>query len=454
MSTCLFIFRRDLRTVDNTTLLKIHNKYDKIIPVFIFTPQQVKKNKYKSSRSIQFMIESLKEIPNLITFYGDNIKVLKEIIKKIKIDCIAFNKDYTPFSIDRDFDIKKFCKDKKINFESYDDVCLLKPGTIRTDSSGTIYKKFTPFFDKCMENKDKIIKFNKKNIKFKKFTQKLPNQMSLEDAYLLFTKQESKLLKGGRKEGLKLKKKIKNFKNYNSTRDDLSQNTTRLSSYLKFGCLSIREVYQEVKDKLGFKNDLIKQLFWRDFYINLTFGYPRVLKGKSLKEKYDDIKWKNSNKLFKAWKKGQTGFPIVDAAMTELNKTGYMHNRGRLIVSSFLIKILQIDWRHGEKYFARKLIDYDPAVNNGNWQWSSGSGADSQPYFRIFNPWSQSKKHDTNCQYIKKWLPNLKPIKNEDIHIWNKKYKKYNLGMLEYLKPIVDYSKERKKTLKLYKKYV
>ena len=253
---------------------------------------------------------------------------------------------------------------------------------------------------------------------------------------------------GGRKEALKILKNINSFSNYEKTRDVLSKNTTHLSAYLKFGCISIREVYHVVKNKFGINDDIIKQLLWRDFYYHV--GNEYTIWGKSMKEKYNKIKWLYNKKHFNKWKNAMTGFPIVDAAMRQLNETGFMHNRGRLIVASFLIKNLQIDWLWGEKYFATQLIDYDPLVNNGNWQWVAGTGTDSQPYFRIFNPWSQSEKHDKDCIYIKKWIPELKNVDNKDIHKWYKTYKNY--PNIKYPTPIIDYKKSREKTIDMYQK--
>ena len=206
-------------------------------------------------------------------------------------------------------------------------------------------------------------------------------------------------------------------------------------------------------DKKGFSlhHDLIRQLIWRDFYIHILDANPQVLHGKSLKSKYDTIRWENNRKWFNAWCEGKTGFPIVDAGMRQLNTTGYMHNRARLITASFLVKLLHVDWRWGEKYFAQSLVDYDPAANNGNWQWVAGSGADSQPYFRIFNPWSQAEKHDPKCEYIRQWIPELRDVDAKSILKWDTEHMNHDV---KYPRPIIDYKKERTNGLNLYKKYV
>jgi deoxyribodipyrimidine photo-lyase len=248
---------------------------------------------------------------------------------------------------------------------------------------------------------------------------------------------------------------------YGSKRNDLSYSTTQLSAFIKYGLVSIREVACSIlgidgkkTDKITYgqmkNNALFRQLLWREFYAVILFYIPRVLK-EPFQEKYKKLKWINNDKWTTAWKNGRTGFPIVDACMTQLNKSGYMHNRGRLIVSSFLVKILLTDWREGEHYFASMLVDYDPASNNGNWQWVAGTGTDSMPYFRIFNPWLQSEKYDKNASYIKKWLPHLKNVDAKHLHKWNEHWEDYDLKVLNYVKPIVDYKTQREKALKLYK---
>ena len=191
-------------------------------------------------------------------------------------------------------------------------------------------------------------------------------------------------------------------------------------------------------------------MIWRDFYHMILWHFPQVGRGKAFKPAYENIKWRNNKKQFEAWKHGLTGFPVVDAGMRQLNECGYMHNRTRLITSAILIKILNIDWKLGEKYFATKLIDYDTVVNNGNWQWGAGCGVDSQPYFRIFNPWTQAKDYDPDCVYIKKWIPELKDVPAKDILKWDLVCANYK--NIDYPKPIVDYKEERNVILDTYKK--
>ena len=438
----LFIFRRDFRINDNTALNECLKETSNIYPVFIFTPEQVKKNPYKSNNAVQFMCESLKELKkniNLTFLYGDYLLVIKDIVKNNNISKIYTNTDYTKYAIKRDKNIEKLCKELDIEFHCYDDILLHKPGTIM-NSSGNYYQKFTPFYRECL--KHKVNKPTSKKIKNDKYCKSKYKITNIDNFY---KKNNDINVNGGRSNALKILRKIKNFKNYEKTRNTLSMETTLLSAYIKFGCVSIREVYNYFM-KFGKNHPLIRQLIWRDFYYHMGYGYIDRF-GYNLKEKYDNIKWKNSKSKFKLWCEGRTGYPIVDACMRELNISGYMHNRGRLIVSSFLIKNLGIDWRWGEKYFAQNLIDYDVLVNNGNWQWTSGGGADSQPYFRVFNPWLQSERYDKNCIYIKYWIPELENVDNNHIHKW---YDYYDDSI--YIKPIIDYKKSKEEILKMYKK--
>lgn len=452
----IFIFRRSFRLYDNIGLIECLKNNDVTIPIFIFTPEQVKNNRYKSDNAIQFMVESLTDLDQqlrkkksrLFYFFGEQHKIIEKLVKKYPVNSVYVNVDYTPYSIKRDRRIYAVCKQNDVKFHVKEDILLNPVGSITTDG-GTVYQKFTPYHNKAKRKPiPKPIANNKSNYMPK--SKKLTGEYNKKNIPKLYNSNPYKASKGGRTEALKILKKIGNFKKYNDNRNRLTYKTTRLSGYIKFGCVSIREVYHKMKDALGGRNDLLKQLYWRDFYYNIAFKHPIIFSKKgNLKEKYDKITWSNDIKLFNRWKSGKTGFPIVDACMNELNTTGFMHNRGRLIVASFLVKTLLVDWKLGEKYFAQQLQDYDPAVNTGNWGWVSGSGADSQPYFRIFNPWSQGKKHDPKAEYIKLWIPELKKVPEKHIHEWNIYYKDYDI---DYPKPIVNYKDMKKKVLKAYKK--
>lgn len=458
----LFIFRRDLRLNDNNGLIVALKNSNKVIPIFIFTPEQIINNEYKSNNCIKFMIESLKCLDRelhkhkskLYVFFGKPSNVIKSIIDVIKIDSVFFNMDYTPYSISRDSDINHICIDNNINLCVSQDSLLFPVNTIKTNNN-TIYSKFTPFYKKAKMEPVKIPKKNTYTNYINK-NKKLINEYDYMEHYI-----ENKLsITGGRDKALRILNNIELFNNYNKTRNDMSINTTKLSAYIKFGCISIREVYKTFKDKLGNKNELIKQLYWREFYYNVIYNNGYVLSEpikRNFKVTYNNIPWityeestKEEKQIWELWCNGKTGFPLVDACMRELNNTGFMHNRGRMLTSNFLTKLMMWHWKEGEKYFATKLIDYDPILNNGNWQWSAGSGVDSQPYFRIFNPWTQSIKHDKDCVYIKRWIPELN-IPNNHIHQW---YLYYNQYKNIYVKPMFDYSIKRDTCLKLFKKYL
>jgi len=450
----LFIFRRDYRMVDNIGLLSINSKCKNVYTIFIFTPEQVSKsNEYKSTNAVQFMIESLDNLSQeikknggkLYCFYGDNERIVADCIKAFNIECVCYNADYTPYAITRDDNLHKLCD--KLNIHCYfeHDYYLHIPGSI-INSSGKPYQKFTPYYESALKKKvDVPVKARK--IKFQTKNTSISNAISLTEAFSRFTKKNDEILvHGGRVEAIKaLKQTLKTQTHYSKTHNDLDKQTTQLSAYIKFGCVSIREVYAVYKGN----RDLIRQLIWRDFYANVLYSFPQVL-SHSMKPAYSKIKWHKNANWFNAWTNGTTGFPVVDACMRQLNTTGYMHNRGRLIVASFLVKTLLINWKEGEKYFATKLVDYDPASNNGNWQWISSSGVDSQPYFRIFNPWSQSENFDPDAIYIKKWVPELADVPAKDIHQWFDSWKDYK-DSVKYYKPICEYEIQKERALKMYR---
>ena len=448
----LFIFRRDFRVIDNVGLNIANSICKRIYPIFIFTPEQVTgANKFKSDNAVQFMIESLQDLSSqiskmggkLLCFYGNNNTIVSQLIKELDINVVCFNADYSPYAIEREMGIIQICDKMGIAVEYGHDYYLHPPGTI-VNGQGNPYQKFTPFYNASVRKKvDSPASLRK--IHFASSIKQLTNKISLDDALIRFTKVNPNiLLHGGRANAIsQMKIASKNIKNYPRTHNDLSHSTSELSAYIKFGCVSIREVYKIFRSK----HDFIRQLFWRDFYANILYSFPYVL-GSAMKANYNKVHWHHNSNWFKKWCDGETGYPVVDAGMRQLNKTGYMHNRARLIVSSFLVKTLLISWEEGEKYFAQKLVDYDPASNNGNWQWTAGSGADSQPYFRIFNPWEQGKNYDPNCEYIKKWIPELKDVPVKDVLNWEDTYSEYK--DIKYPKPIVDYKKQKELALKMY----
>lgn len=450
----LFIFRRDLRVVDNNGLNLLNEKCKNIYTIFIFTPEQAGNgNKYKSDNALQFMIESLEDLASNIskmggqlhTFYGHNDKVVEDCIKAFDINVVCFNLDITPYARERDAKIIKLCE-KMETYVMYDhDYYLHEPGTI-VNGSGNPYVKFTPYYEKAKKLKVEAPAGIRK-LHLAKSSAHVSNKITLDLAMKKFVGKENPdiLVHGGRENALKqMRQAAKNIKHYAQTRNDLAKPTSQLSAYIKFGAVSVREVYKVFRSK----HDFIRQLYWREFYGNVLYSFPRVL-GHSLNPKYDKIKWHHNERWFEAWKKGETGIPLVDASQRQLLQTGWTHNRGRMISSSILIKILLIDWREGERFYAQHLVDYDVASNNGGWQFSSGSGADSQPYFRYFNPYLQSKNNDSDCEYIKQWIPELKDVPPADIHNWETTWEKHK--ECGYPKPIVNYAEQKEISLKMYK---
>lgn len=450
----LFIFRRDLRLTDNNGINLLNDNCKNIYTIFIFTPEQVGSgNKYKSDNSVQFMIESLQDLSSkisksgghLYTFYGNNEKVVADCIKGWDIDVVCFNLDITPYARQRDDGIIKLCHHFKIDIMTTWDYYLTNPDEVLS-GSGNPYVKFTPFYN--VASKMKVEKpAGPRKLHLKRSEAHISNKITLEQAMKKFTTVNPNILvHGGRDNAIKqIKIAAKNIKNYSKTRDELSMPTSQLSAYIKFGCVSIREVYNIFKTK----HDFIRQLYWRDFYSQVLYNYPRVL-GHALNAKYDKIKWHHNEKLFEAWKKGTTGIPILDATQRQLLATGWTHNRGRMISSSMLTKVFMIDWRKGEQFYAQHLVDYDVANNNGGWGWSSSTGVDSQPYFRIFNPYTQAKDHDPDCVYIKTWIPELKDVDNDIILNWDTEW--VNHKDIKYPKPIVNYDEQKEKALAMYKK--
>lgn len=452
----VFIFRRDYRLEDNTGLNTILKKCKQVLPIFVFNPNQIEpaKNKYFSNNCVQFLCESLLELDKslrnigskLYIFYGELSKVLDEIDKTYNIDTIGINIDYTPYSKKRDNCLMNYCKKNGIELVESEDITLYPIDSIH-NNSGTIYKVFTPFF-----NYASSIPYNKveKLISTNNFvtSYKFNSEMPIKNIEQFYTENAKIAVRGGRTNALKILSNLKQFKNYSKDRDIPSIQTTRLSAYLKFGCISIREYITAIEKQLGRDNSLFKQGYWREFYYNIAYSFPEVF-GHAFKEKYDSLDWENSEELFDKWYQGQTGCPLVDAGMRELNTTGYMHNRLRMVTAMFLTKDLLIDWRWGEHYFATQLVDYDPCQNNGGWQWSASTGTDSQPYFRIFNPYSMTERVDADAKYIKKWLPELKDVEPSDLYRWEDRYQNYKLN---YPKPIVKHSVQRLKALEMFKK--
>jgi deoxyribodipyrimidine photo-lyase len=440
MTSCIFIFRRDLRTIDNTGLNYASANYDTVYPIFIFTPEQITNNEYKSNNAVQFMIESIKDLPTVTCFYGDVIKVLKKLILSNKINGIVINDDYTPYAKKRDSEIAKLSKSLNIHFDKIKDI-MLQPDNFKAD--GTAYKVFTPFYNNAVKKAVEKVSGKSKNLKT------LKGGLTVQQINKFYDENKNIVVYGGRKIGIKILSSIKKFKKYNSDRNIPSINTTRLSAHLKFGTISVREAYYKFKSALSDNNELIKQLYWRDFYLRIIDQFPN-LKKSNTRPNFNKIKWITNKKYLDAWKKGETGFPLVDAGMREMNTTGFMHNRVRMVVATCLIYNLHLDWRDGEKYFSQMLVDSDVSNNNGNWKWVAGIESFSNDYYKAMSITSQTLRFDPECEYIKKWIPELKHLDKKYILNWAKYSSEYN----DYPDPIVDEKSTRLYMIKYMKKFI
>lgn len=423
----IFWFRRDLRLHDNAGLYHALKSGDPVLPVFIFDKHILGKLSQKADARVEFIHRTVTELSEALSAHGSSLKMLhatplnafKELVKEYDISGVYTNHDYEPDAHERDASVKTFLDSKGIGFHSYKDQCIFEKHEVTKDD-GKPYTVFTPYSRKW---KAAMTDFYIKPYPTKKYVKNffptasiaIPSLKSLgfekTDAAFPPNKTDSDLIR-----------------HYHQTRDIPGiRGTTRLSLHLRFGTVSIRAL---VKRAMELNETWLNELIWRDFYMMILFHFPHSAKA-SFKTQYDRVHWRNNEKEFAAWCEGRTGFPIVDAGMRELNETGFMHNRVRMIVSSFLVKDLLIDWRWGEAYFAEKLLDYDLSANVGGWQWAAGSGCDAAPYFRVFNPTEQQKKFDPDFKYIKQWVPEY--------------------GTSNYPKPIVDHAAARLRALKVYK---
>jgi deoxyribodipyrimidine photo-lyase len=464
----IFLFNKSLRCNDNTTLIYQLKQVNSVTPIFIFT-EQVNKNKndYFSNNSCGFMCESLHELSNTIKneyqgelyfFHNDNlINCLKEIHQTIPIKTLGTNFDYSTYAVKRQTLLNNFCTSNNITFYIKEDHVLypiLEGETNKND--GAPYTVFTPFKNHCMKSL-KVIKPNNfnnyifnKQIKLKK----VKSFIKESDIDNFYEYNINANVRGGRNNGLAILQNIKEFQDYSEKRDCLTYNTTFLSAHNHFGTISIREVYWIIKNKLKTKSiGLINELHWRDFYYNLFYNFPHMIGGMigktnmAFKAKYDNIKWDYNHELFTKWCNGTLGIPCCDAAMIQLNITGYQHNRMRMLTACVATKLLLLPWFWCEKYFAKNLIDYDVIQNGGGWGWTV-TGIDPTQLFRIFSPKQQSLKFDPNCEYIKKYLPELKNLNPNEIHDWENTYQQNLDNGIKYYAPAINYKHNRNNALK------
>ena len=424
----VFWFRRDLRLDDNVGFYNALKSEHPVLPIFIFDEEILKKLPKDDAR-ITFIYETLQKMrskledknnSSIAVFHGEPATIYKNLLEKYNIDTVFTNRDYEPYAKDRDDKIQQLLNDNNIKFKTFKDQVIFEQNEV-TKKDGLPYVVYTPYMKVWKEQfKTHTLDFYYTSSFLKNLIQdkELPN-LSLSD--IGFTKSNQKIKKHIVTPAL--------IQNYEDTRNFPAQDSTsKLGPHLRFGTVSIRKMIEKAITE---KNEIFwQELIWREFFMQILWHFPHTSKN-SFKAKYDRIDWRNNEAEFLKWCNGQTGYPLVDAGMRQLNETGFMHNRIRMLVGSFLCKHLLIDWRWGEAYFAEKLHDYEMASNIGNWQWVAGSGVDAAPYFRIFNPTTQIKKFDNDLAYIKKWVPDFQEF--------------------TYPKEMVDHKEARERCLATYK---
>ncbi|MDE3253521.1 MAG: deoxyribodipyrimidine photo-lyase [Bacteroidota bacterium] len=426
----LMWFRRDLRLTDNAALYQALQNDRPVIPVFIFDRNILDKLEDRSDKRVCFIHAAILAIQAELKSVGSSIevyhgfpeKVFTELADTYDIGTVYTNHDYEPYAKQRDLSVKNLLAEKGVGFHTCKDQVIFEKEEVCKDD-GKPYTVFTPYANKwkaTLTDKD-LASYPVQNFN-NNFYQRTPAKIpSLKE--MGFVAQEISFPpKQVSKELIQHYQERRNF-------PSLENGTSRLGVHLRFGTISIRKLARYARE---LSETYLNELIWRDFYHMILWHFPRVGEGKSFKPAYDMIQWRNDENEFQRWCDGMTGYPIVDAGMRELNATGFMHNRVRMITASFLTKHLLIDWRWGEAYFAQKLLDFDLAANNGGWQWASSSGCDAAPYFRVFNPYLQTEKFDKDLHYIKKWVPEFQEF--------------------SYPQPIVQHEFARKRVLEVYAK--
>lgn len=427
----IFWFRRDLRLDDNAGFQAALKDKLPVMPIFIFDTEILDKLPEDDAR-VSFIYETLQKMrsqlqdeygSSIAMYYGIPKNIFKSLIKDHEIKNVFTNRDYEPYAKDRDAEIKELLEENDIKFHDFKDQVIFEKDEI-TKQDGGPYVVYTPYkntWKQKFKNTDLTFYYTKRYLDNLIQNSRLPN-LSLSD--IGFKKSKLTVPDYQVTPGL--------IKDYEKKRDYPAQEgTSRLGPHLRFGTVSVRQMVREA-DKYH-NNTFLEELVWREFFMQILYHFPETVTG-AFKKKYDRIKWRNNKEEFEKWKQGKTGFPLVDAGMRQLNESGFMHNRIRMLVGSFLCKHLLIDWRWGEAYFAEKLLDYEMSSNVGNWQWVAGSGVDAVPYFRIFNPTTQIEKFDKNEEYIKEWVEEY--------------------GTDKYPEKMVDHKEARERALSTYKKAV
>ncbi|XLS30504.1 cryptochrome/photolyase family protein [Flavobacteriaceae bacterium M23B6Z8] len=427
----VFWFRRDLRLDDNVGFLEALKGEHRVLPIFIFDKEILDKLEEDDAR-VTFIFETLQKMrselqeehnSSLAMYYGKPEAIFKDILDEYSVAAVYTNHDYEPYAKERDEKISKLLKEKEIPFHTFKDQVFFEKSEVVKDD-GDPYVVYTPYMKKWKEN------FKENDLKIHYTSQYLSNliehsrlpNLSLSD--MGFKKSSITIPEYDVTPTL--------IQEYEKTRNyPAKDGTSHLGPHLRFGTVSVRKM---LKKAISEKNETFwNELIWREFFMQILWHFPHTT-DKSFREKYDRIEWRNNEDEFDKWCKGETGYPLVDAGMRQLNETGYMHNRVRMLVASFLCKHLLIDWRWGEAYFAGKLLDYEMSSNVGNWQWAAGSGVDAAPYFRIFNPTTQIDKFDKNHEYIKTWVKDWKES--------------------SYPEKMVDHKEARERCLEVYKEAV
>lgn len=422
-------FRRDLRLTDNAALYHALKSNKPVVPIFIFDKNILEKLEDKADRRVEFIHAALTEMQeqlvnmnsSLEVYYGYPVEVYKQLLEKYTIENVYTNHDYELYALQRDEEIQKLLNANRAALHTYKDQVIFEKSEVTKDD-GLPYTVFTPYSRKW---KATLKPFHVKAYPTEKYfsnfyKQAAQNIPSLES--MGFTAVDKPFPIKELNEAI--------ISKYSTQRDfPAVRGTTQLGVHFRFGTISIREAARKA---IQLNETYLNELIWRDFYHMIIHHFPHVQNGLAFRKEYDLIEWRNNEDEFQKWCEGKTGYPIVDAGMRELNATGFMHNRVRMITASFLIKHLLIDWRWGEAYFAKKLLDFDFAANNGGWQWAASSGCDAAPYFRVFNPTLQTEKFDKQLQYVRKWVPEFEGF--------------------NYVKPIVKHEDARKRVLEVYAK--
>lgn len=457
----LFVFNRDLRMHDNRALLAAAAQSERVACAFVVDPVF---NREPAQRRFakHFLLSCLVDIDKKLHEHGASLHLLSgsyaDVLNKFAgsggFDAVFMNSEYTDAGRRRQQVLQEKLGEIGIPLFLFDDALLFPPGFV-LKSDGAPYTVFTPFYNRARQFPVEKCKALPGDAVF------LPGTVLQEGG-----DKPGKLLKVGdlasiwavpsdvydvRNLRMAVIDNLTACREYSERRDFPALDaTSHLSTHLRFGTISIREAYWAVVDSLGAGSPLLRQFYWRDFFSHIGFHFPHVFRS-AFHRQYSGILWDNDREKFRRWCEGRTGFPIVDAGMRELNQTGFMHNRVRMIVASFLVKDLHIDWRWGERYFMENLLDYDRAVNNGNWQWAASTGCDAQPYFRIFNPWLQQQKFDPACEYIYRWIPELRALSPREIHRWHDSQTLFGQSGCDYPLPMLDHASAAAQAKALFK---